>query len=423
MLEQYFVRPSTVDRIRASWIGSSIEQYVGWLTRRGHSPRTVFRRTPILVRFGEFAKANGAVALADLASHVDAFVQDEIGARGRMPATDAQRSDWTMNARTPVVQMLCLVVPGYQGHPLPSETSRDPMEKAAPGFFLFLRQERGLSPQSIKHYMAHLRPFETYLGRIGLVNLADLSPANLSAFVAESSRRLCKASLKVLCSDLRVFLRYAHREGLTSRDLSRAVGAPQDYRLAKVPRSVTWDEVKRVLEAIDRRTMCGKRDYAILLLLVTYGLRSREVAALVLDDIDWRRDRLRVPERKAGHSSAYPLSSIVGEAILDYLQNGRPKVEDRHLFISVVVPYRPMTFASVSFRASHYLYKAGVAAPRLGSHTLRHTCVQRLVDADFPLKTIGDYVGHRSSASTEIYTKVAIEALRVVALGDGEDVL
>lgn len=195
------------------------------------------------------------------------------------------------------------------------------------------------------------------------------------------------------------------------------------YRLADIPRSVSWDEVRRVLESVERRTACGKRDYAILLLHVTYGLRAREVAALTLDDIDWRRDRLRVPKRKAGHSTAYPLSPQVGEAILAYLQGGRPGIPDRHLFLSAVVPYRPMTFESVSIRSSHYLHKAAIAAPRLGSHTFRHTCVQRLVDADFPLKVIGDFVGHRSAASTEIYSKVAIEALREVALGDGEDVL
>lgn len=423
MLEQYFIRPDTIDRIRASWIGQSIDRYVTWLAKRGHAATTVCRRVPVLVRFGEFAKANGAVALEDLARHVDAFVRAEVEARGRMPTKEAARLDWEKTARTPVLQMLRLVIPDYHAHLRSDETERDPFGWAAPRFFCYLRNERGLSTQSIKCYKAHLRPFEVFLDRIGVTNLRDLSPATLSAFVAESSRRLCTASLKGLCSDLRIFLRYAHREGLTPRDLSRSVGAPQDFRLAKIPRSVTWDAVGRVLEFIDRRTVSGRRDYAIILLLVTYGLRSREVAALTLDDIDWRRDRLRVPERKAGHSTAYPLSPIVGEAILEYLQNGRPKLDDRRVFLSAAVPYRPMTFSSVSLRASLYLRKAGVAAPRLGSHTLRHTCVQRLVDADFPLKTIGDYVGHRSSASTEIYTKVVIEALRAVALGDGEEVL
>jgi integrase/recombinase XerD len=222
---------------------------------------------------------------------------------------------------------------------------------------------------------------------------------------------------------LRVFLRYAHREGLLTADLSQAVGWPQVYRLSSVPRSISWDDVNRVLAGVDRRTGSGRRDYAILVLLVTYGLRGREVAALTLDDIDWKRERLAVPERKAGHSTAFPLSAVVGEALLEYLKSGRPVTTDRHVFFRAAAPRRPLGAAATSAIARNYLLKAGVDVPRPGSHTLRHSAVQRLVDADFDLKTIGDFIGHRSSRSTEVYAKVAVEALREVALGDGEEVL
>src|SRR5262249_48720253 len=149
---------------------------------------------------------------------------------------------------------------------------------------------------------------------------------------------------------------------------------------------------------------------------------GREVAALTLDDIDWKRERIRIPERKAGHSTAYPLTPLVGEAILSYLQV-RPQVQDREVFCRVVAPQTHLTHNTISARAAHYLHKAGVQVARVGSHTLRHTCVQRLVEADLPFKTIGDYVGHRSPSSTQIYTKISIEALREVASGDVEDIL
>jgi integrase len=195
------------------------------------------------------------------------------------------------------------------------------------------------------------------------------------------------------------------------------------YRLSEIPRSISWTEVGKVLAGVDRRTPRGKRDYAMLLLLVTYGLRGREVAALTLDDIDWKRERLAIPERKAGHSTAFPLSKSVGEAIVDYLQHGRPKTTDRHVFFRAAAPVQPIGCAVVSACAARYLLRAGVQVPRPGSHTLRHTLVQRLVDADFALKEIGDFVGHRSPRSTQIYGKVAVESLRQVALGDGEEVL
>ena len=114
---------------------------------------------------------------------------------------------------------------------------------------------------------------------------------------------------------------------------------------------------------------------------------------------------------------------MVGEAVLDYLRNGRPTTTDRHVFFRAVAPCQPIGAAAVSARARHYLLKAGVTVPRPGSHTLRHSAVQRLVDANVDLKTIGDFIGHRSARSTEVYAKVAVEALREVAMGDGEAVL
>ena len=284
-------------------------------------------------------------------------------------------------------------------------------------------QRRGLRETSVYHYGHYLRLFESYLRKINLQNLCDLSPPVLSAFVTDSCGTLGKSSITGLCSTLRVFLRYLYRERLIARDLSGTVESPQAYRFSDIPRSISWDQVRQMFEVVDRRTPSGKRDYAILLLLVIYGLRSYEVASLTLDAIDWKRERLYIPERKAGHSTAYPLSPVVGQAILDYLQQARPQTSDRHVFFRVLGPYTPLTSSGISCRTSHYLRKAGVPVARPGSHTLRHTCVQHLVDAHFSLKTIGDYVGHRSPSSTEIYTKVSIEALREVALGDGEEML
>jgi integrase/recombinase XerD len=414
MLETYFVKPQTVDRIRACWIGAEIERYASWLSEQGYSTRTVLHRVPALVAFGEFARRHGASVPADLPAHVDGFVAMRVAAcnRGRDAATEV---------RGPVEQMLAVILPGFQRTGRPHREL--PFARAVPGFFDYLAAERGLRAESIVSYRHHLACFQAYLDRIG-AGVAELSPAVLSAFVAErSGAGLAKTTVRGGCGVLRVFLRYAHRQGLLAADLSKAVEWPPAYRLADIPRSVSWAEVDRVLGAVDRRTACGKRDYAILLLLVTYGLRAREVAALTLDDIDWRRDRLAVPGRKAGHSTAFPLSAVVGEALVDYLRHGRPPGTDRHVFFRAVAPVRPISRVAVSACAKHYLVKAGIQVPRPGSHTLRHSCVQRLVDDGFGFKAIGDFIGHRSPASTEIYAKVAIEPLRQVALGDGEQVL
>jgi integrase/recombinase XerD len=421
MLEKYFVKPQTADRIRALWLGPEIERYVVWLAEQGYADHTVLRRVPLLARFAEFAQSRGTTAVEDLPAHVEAFVTEWLGRWRPVRGRDSTRQV-AKEVRGPIEQMLELVVPGFRG--TGRAQLKDPFIEKLPGFFEHLNSERGLRPATIRHYRHHLHRFAAYLARIGVSQLGELSPALLSAFVAErAATGIARTTIRDTCGVLRVFLRYAHREGILPSDLSEAVEWPQVYRLSTIPRSISWGEVAKVLDAVDRRTPIGKRDYAILLLLVTYGLRSREIAALLLDDIDWRRERLAIPERKAGHSSAFPLSASVGEALAEYLQHGRPQTTDRHVFFRAVAPLQPIGSAAVSTRARHYLLKAGVNVARPGSHTLRHTCVQRLVDANFALKTIGDFVGHRSEASTKIYTKVAVESLRQVALGDGEEVL
>ena len=422
MLEHYFVKPSTVDRIRASWIAPSIEQYVEWLAGRNYSAAVVHSRVPVLVTFGEFARDRGAKNLADLPVHIDAFVAHRVAERASLRADGRAGPTLAKDLRGPIEQMLSVTVPGFvrtgrRQHPVP-------FASAVPGFFGYLVEERGLRAASIEQYRFHLDRFEAYLDRIGVGRLEELSPTVLSSFVVErASTGLARSTVRDGAGVLRVFLRFAHREGVLARDFSGAVGWPQVYRLASLPRSISWEEVNKVLAGVDRRTSAGRRDYAILLLLVVYGLRGREVAALTLDDIDWKRERLAIPERKAGHSTAFPLTATVGEALVSYLKDGRPETDDRHVFFRACAPIWPIGAAAVSGRARHYLLKAGIDVPRPGSHTLRHSTVQRLVDADFDLKTIGDFIGHRSARSTEVYAKVAVEALREVALGDGEAVL
>lgn len=421
MLEHYFIRPTTVDRIRESWLVDPIERYVAWLEDRGCKATSIRKRVSLLTGFGEFARSRGATGWQDLPCHIESFIEHRLRRRHTPPATDETRLHFVQTIRTPVEQMLSLVIEGFErDRRVVVDT---PFAKQVPAFITYLLDERGLQPTTLKGYTHHLRRFEQYLSGLDLQDLMALSAPLISSFLTQRARELAPPSMKPLCTALRVFLGYAFRERLVDRDLSHAVESPQAYRLAHLPRSITWGDVKRTLDGVDRRSPVGKRDYAILLLLVTYGLRAREIAKLTVDAIDWRHETLRIPERKAGHTTAYPLSPVVGAAILDYLQHGRPETTDRRLFCKVVAPLGAMPYAAIAARAGYYLHKAGVDVRRPGSHTLRHTCVQRLVDSDFSLKTIGDYVGHRCAASTEIYTKVDVEALREVALGDGEDVL
>jgi integrase/recombinase XerD len=418
VLNRYFIRPTTVDRIRASWIGDAIERYVAWLSEQNYASRNIFVRVPILLRFGEFAQGVGARSWEELPAHVESFVETWLKRQGR-EYSELQRQAAARGIRNPIQQLLRVNLPHQQS----KSGMPDPFAVAVPGFFDFLRQERGLREATIIQYRHYLQRLQDYLHRIGRPLLPDLQLAVVSAFITDSGAAIDKRSVQSLCSILKVFFRYLYRVGLMTRDLGKAIESPRRYSFSNLPRSITWSEVEQMLQKVDRRSAVGKRDYAILLLLVTYGLRAREVGALTLDDIDWKRDRLHISGRKAGHSTVYPLATPVGEALLDYLKQGRPETTERAVFFRAYAPYTPLSRVAVSLRAKWYLRRAGINVSRPGSHTLRHTCVQRLVDSGFSLKTIGDFVGHRTPDATKIYAKVNVEALREVALGDGEEIL
>ena len=298
-----------------------------------------------------------------------------------------------------------------------------PFSASAPHFREYLRGERGLRWPTVQRYADHLRALERYLGKTGIAKLSELTAWLITEFLTTRASQVHARQLGGCGSVLRVFLRYLHREEILARDLSRTVPRGRVYRNAAIPRAIPWSDVERTVTSIDRRAPLGRRDYAILLLLATYGLRANEVASLKLEDIDWASARFTVADRKAGNTTVYPLADAVGDAIVTYLREGRPKCNDRHVFLTVRAPFRPLMYWDVSQRAAWHLRRAGVRIPRAGSHTLRHSCVQRLVEADVPFKVIGDYIGHRTDVATQIYAKVAVHKLRPLAVGAAEDIL
>ena len=421
MLERFFVKPVTVDRIRACWLGREIEDYVHWLVDNRYAARNVFRRVPLLVALAEFTSKRNVDSLEQLSAVAESFVAYRCRQSGSRLKGG---SKWVRKGTAgPISHFLEHLA--RRGWIAPPTTSSPcfPFPEHQTDYLHFLRTVRGLKESTIYKHRLYLTHFEAYLKKIHLDDLRSLTRAHLSAFITVEGRRRSRTLMQTICGSLRTFLRFLYLRGTLLQDLSEEVPRVKKYIKGALPRAITWEEVKKMLNAIDRRSPLGLRDHAVLLLAVTYGLRAREIAGLSLDDIDWKRDRLHVQERKAGHSTTYPLSPVVGEAILSYLRDARPQTDDRHLFLSCQAPLRPMTESMVSSRVGSYLRKTGLAVHRPGSHTLRHTCAARLIDKGFPLKEIGDYLAHSSPASTEVYAKIDSRDLREVSLSDGEEIL
>jgi integrase len=214
-------------------------------------------------------------------------------------------------------------------------------------------------------------------------------------------------------------LRHLYRSGRTATDLSGVVIGPRIYDHEDIPSALDAQDVQRVLEVTrgDRSTV-GLRDYAILMLLATYGLRAAEIVRLRLEDIDWKRDVLRVRHSKTGTYSELPLLREPGEAVLRYLEKARPPSAHREVFLRIHAPHRPFKTGSILNCVTSARLQAASITPqgRKGPHAFRHARAVSLLRSGVPLKVIGDVLGHTSAAATAEYLKLATEDLRAMGL-------
>jgi site-specific recombinase XerD len=298
------------------------------------------------------------------------------------------------------------------------------------GYAQWLARYRGLAPRTIAIRQARGHKLLAWLSARGTpAHLADLSVADLDAYLADQALTLRRSTRADLTCSLRDFLRYLSAHELITHDLAPTLLSPTIYAFERLPAALTSEEVQAVLEqARQDRTPIGLRNYAILMLLATYGLRAGEVVRLRLDDIDWRKECLHVRHSKTGRTTVLPLLAPVGEAILDYLREGRPTTEVREVFLRAHAPLQPFRQGSSLYSiVARRLAKAGIQpAGKHGPHTFRHARAISLLRASVPMKAIGDLLGHTVPAATAMYLKLATDDLRDVCLDvptAGEDIL
>ncbi len=404
---------TSTDRLHRSWLGESIAAYLAGLTAQRYSKVTIETYGRNLLRFGEFMERQGVSDLERLPDWVDPFIaQLELGQHWLIQ-WHSLLGRFIRHLRE--TGLLPTVVP---------QPEAGPFANLILGYAGFLAEHRGVSPGGIAVIRSCCRAFLAHLDASGIADVARIIPATIHAFVTLDGKRFARHTMSGRCSALRGFLSYLHLRGRTPTDLSGLVLAPRLYAHERCPRFLTRSEVRAVLSSVDRRTPLGRRDYAMLMLLATYGLRGIEVLRIRLEDIDWRGERLLIRTRKAGNETIYPLAPTVCRAILSYLEKGRPQTACRELFVTLKAPFRTLPWTSAIGRtARKHFAKAGVQVARPGAHTLRYSCAQALLERGTPLKTIGDYLGHRDPDSTQRYTMIAVDDLRGVAMGDGEDLL
>lgn len=282
-------------------------------------------------------------------------------------------------------------------------------------YLKYLLEERQLSAVHIQRLArilhAFLKSLKGEVAREGMKSLrADRVEAHFKSHLKDSQE-----NLRCLASALRGFLQFCARNKYTGEDLSIVIPSLPHYRLASLPRGMEDSDIQKILDTIPQNTPNGSRNYAIMLLLMAYGIRARQAALLTLDDVNWPASTIRIRELKGGKEVVVPLLEAVGEAVLRYLQK-RPDSIHREVFLSVFGPHRPLSGQAISQIVQNAMAKAHVHMLRGGASTFRHSWAIRALAHDSPIKAIADVLGHRSIDTTFIYAKADLKALRQVAM-------
>ena len=390
------------------------------LSKGRYSPRAARCRIAVASRFLGYLNERHVEVESAEPSHVDGYLLEELRLYRQLHRRAPRSMDRWRHRQTAGIHMLLRLVQKQWPPPMVGTLAEEFHRQVCERYAEWMTELRGLALETITRRCTEARQFLSWLGERGnqkaLLNITirDVDPYLMLRAV---SRR--RTTVKLCATCLRSFLRFLHINGSVILDLSSVVIGPTLYSFERIPSALRPEEVSTVLETTRKdRSRNGLRDYAILMLLSSYGLRAGEATTLRLSDVDWQRDVLRIRHSKTGACAELPLTPAVGNAILNYLQRGRPKTDAREIFIRNRAPYGAYPNGSSLYRlVRNRIAAAGVDPPgRRGSHLFRHARAVSMLRAAVSIKEIGDLLGHRSTEATQAYLRLATDDLRAVAL-------
>lgn len=406
-----------LNSLNESWL-ARLESY---LVEERYVRQVVRSQLAVSHRFLHYLQSGNTRLEEAKPSNVKGYLQAQLVAfQKRWGRSPRDLVTWRYSHTAGVHHLLRLAQGEWPPIPRPTTPREIFHQQVTEPYIRWLAEVRGLARETIVKRRADASKFLVWLTEpVNPARLERLSVADIDGFLMAQAQVLRRPSRKVLSSSLRSFLQYLYREGWVSHDLSAIVTSPSLYAYEGIPSALREQDVAAVLRKTRRDlSPIGRRDFAILLLLSTYGLRAGEIVRLRLEDLDWRHQTFRVRRSKQGTQSVLPLMTFVGEALLRYLRYARPQTEAREVFIRAQAPYRPFRDGtSLHSVIAKRIRAAGVQTEgKRGPHALRHAAAVRLLRACVPLKTIADILGHASQNSTSIYLKLASEDLRQVGL-------
>lgn len=402
MIEELYTHSMAAPRLRSSPFGPWLDSFVERLAKRGYTTGTRREHATLAADFGRWVAARRLSVGSVDESVVEAYVDDR--------ATDRQRRH----------AMAVLVLEHLRAEgvtpPSPDVEDRSAAAAYAGRYAAHMRTVRGAAEGTVEGYIAVVRDFlDRRFGSGGDVDLAMLSASDIAAYLVGRASVLSPKRVAYLASALRSFFRFLFVHGETATDLSAASLTASTKHRATVPRYLSPVEVERLLDAWDRSTPEGRRNRAILVLLVRLGLRAGEVAALELDDIRWRSGEIIV-RGKGNVVDRLPLLSEVGETLSSYLRDRAPEAPTRRVFLRLCAPMGEVGGRSaISSVVRRSIKIAGLRPQVQGAHLLRHTLGTQMIRAGASMAEIAEVLRHRSPGTSAIYAKVDFEALRTLA--------
>lgn len=409
MLRRCFRSALVLARLRSGVLGPILDPLAARLHEQSRSHQVIRKYIRAVGHFSHWLGTERVTVAACDGGIVRRFTEEHLP-HCRCPVPVGEPLSLTRSALGHVLVLL-----GKPGLSLPARrATAEPAELAS--FRSHLREVCGMAPATSDEYCRVARWFLCAQDGQGARDLARLAPNDVVEFVSDYAGRVSRGTARQVATALRGFLRWLQFRGLCDGRLVGAVPRIPYWKLASIPKLLTDDQVGRLLEAFDRSTDVGRRDYAMALCLVRLGMRSCEVAQLRLDDIDWRAGTVRIDGGKRRRSHVLPLPSDLAKAVVAYLRHGRPRSSHRGVFLRHTLPHRPMRSADVQTVVRKAHERGQVGSPWKGTHVLRHTMACRLLRSGATLKEIADILGHRSIDTTAIYAKVDIERLAGAAL-------
>lgn len=401
----YVTRAKMQQRLHEGPLGVHIDLYAAQLLKEGHCRQSAWRSLRVVCDFSHWL-ARKRLGLGDVNERTLARYQ-QFRARYRCPFLSDR----------PALSRLLAVLRGVGAIAPRPPVVLSPHEQIEEEFQRYLFQERGLARVSIIRHLPVVRRFLRERCTGGAPCFSRLTRADIIGFVEGHAQDQSPRSAQSMCWTLRAFMRYLQYRGLITIDLASSAPTVRRWRFTSLPTYPLPKQVQQILDACDRHSAIGRRDYAILLMLARLGLRANEIVTLTLDDVDWQSGHLTV-RGKGRREAQLPLPAEVGAAIVDYLQHGRPRSDSRRVFLRALAPHVGFASSSgISQLAKVALTRAGFGdTPRKGAHLFRHSLATQLLRAGASLTEIGQVLRHDDHDTTRIYAKVDIDALRSLGL-------